>query len=697
MINFRNKWVFISLLTFLWFILALVVNPLGEFPLNDDWSYCRNVYDLAVHGILRFNDWTAITLIAQTLWGTLFCKIFGFSFTVLRISVLIAGWGGMIAFYLLLRRMVMNEVLAFWFTLMLTFNPLYFSLSYTFMTDVPFIASILCASWFYFRYYEEERIRYLFYATSFALIATLIRQLGIAIVVAAFLTCFLTGKIRLKQVLLQLFLTCFLISVLYLLTSHLIQGNLVPSGKTSLGDLINSFTPSRFIRHIYYRGGILLFYTGLLLLPLVISILPSYLKSTKPLTACIALVVSLPVCIPAILNAQYLPIGNIINNLGLGPKLLKDAFWELNRHPMLSPGILQVICVTGAIGAVLLMFTFILSLLRLNSEARKTPSGKIKIQILLMMGGYMCFVLLFAFFFDRYFLPAIFFFILILISAEIKLKKGTLAFSVLLFLCIAFFSVSATHDYLSFNRARWTGLRSLMAKGISPHHIDGGFEFNGWYATGQREAIILKNKSWWWVDDDTYLFALGNVCGYRELSACRYNSFLTFSPDSVLILKRSSLYRDSTVISCGAEALAKDGNHFATSVDTIEFGATYLRTDAGAHEGKYSILLDTIHPYGFTIHFTHVEPCEKYRVTVWCKDNTDHKAGIVIAGPEADWLYVWSTLPKKREGDWELLEAETSLYLGYPSSKVSVFLWNTGKGKVLFDDLTITRYQHPVF
>jgi hypothetical protein len=82
---------------------------------------------------------------------------------------------------------------------------------------------------------------------------------------------------------------------------------------------------------------------------------------------------------------------------------------------------------------------------------------------------------------------------------------------------------------------------------------------------------------------------------------------------------------------------------------------------------------------------------------VWCKDNTDHKAGIVIAGPEADWLYVWSTLPKKREGDWELLEAETSLYLGYPSSKVSVFLWNTGKGKVLFDDLTITRYQHPVF
>ena len=43
----------------------------------------------------------------------------------------------------------------------------------------------------------------------------------------------------------------------------------------------------------------------------------------------------------------------------------------------------------------------------------------------------------------------------------------------------------------------------------------------------------------------------------------------------------------------------------------------------------------------------------------------------------------------KTEGDWELLEADVPLYLGYSSSEVVVLYGIPAKSKVLFDDLTI--------
>jgi hypothetical protein len=695
--NFRNKWFFLFSLTFLWVLIAVLVNPIGEFPLNDDWAYSKNVYDLAVNGILRFNDWPAMTLIAQTLWGALFCKIFGFSFTVLRISVLIAGWAGVITFYLLTRKIVMNEVHAVIYTLILTFNPFYFCLSYTYMTEVPFLACIIGALYFYFRFYRTQGIKYLLLATVLALIATMIRQIGILIAISMILTTLLAGKNKLKQIILQTFLAGFIVIFLFAFAYYLKVNHLLPASYGSLSDLIHSFTLAAFIRNLYFRGSILLFYSGLFLLPLVLYLLPSSYKNVKPAFRWIAAAISALFAIPIIPNLKFILHGNIIHNLGLGPKLVKDAYWGFNRHPVLSQDIMQVIYAVGTLGAVLLMYTLILSLITWKGTLRSTPGGKIKIQILIMMGGYMGFLLLFNSFFDRYFLPVILFFALLLTTSGIKVYRWNLVVSLLLFLCLSFFSVSATHDYLSFNRARWTGLRSLMAKGISPHQIDGGFEFNCWYETGSWKPVILTGKSWWCIDDDTYLLSVGDVCGYKKIATCKYNSFLTFEPDSVLVLQRSDSYRDSTVISCGAEAISESGDHFLTSVDDVKLGDTYTRTDAEAHTGKYAILLDTIHPYGLTITFKDVEPCEKFHVSIWCKYNTEHKAGIVVRASDADLLYVWSYMPQKTEGDWELLEADVPLYLGYSSSEVAVYIWNSGKSKVLFDDLTIMRCRNPVF
>jgi hypothetical protein len=52
-----------------WRLMVLLVNPSGEFPLNDDWAYARAVQTLIQNGRLELTDFTSMPLIAQVFWG----------------------------------------------------------------------------------------------------------------------------------------------------------------------------------------------------------------------------------------------------------------------------------------------------------------------------------------------------------------------------------------------------------------------------------------------------------------------------------------------------------------------------------------------------------------------------------------------------------------------------------------------------
>jgi hypothetical protein len=49
-----------------WIVLIFIVNPLGEFYVNDDWSYTINAKALALDNAIVFHDWGAMTLFAHT-------------------------------------------------------------------------------------------------------------------------------------------------------------------------------------------------------------------------------------------------------------------------------------------------------------------------------------------------------------------------------------------------------------------------------------------------------------------------------------------------------------------------------------------------------------------------------------------------------------------------------------------------------
>ncbi len=81
---------------------------------------------------------------------------------------------------------------------------------------------------------------------------------------------------------------------------------------------------------------------------------------------------------------------------------------------------------------------------------------------------------------------------------------------------LAAFCVTATHDYLEWNRIRWDMGRSLLARGVDPLLIAGGFEFNAWnnYDTFVARGNIAGVHHWWY-DRPKYLISMATQDGYE--------------------------------------------------------------------------------------------------------------------------------------------------------------------------------------
>src|SRR5256885_12336142 len=62
--------------------------PICGVPFSDDFSYTKTALDFARSGQFHYNGWAAVMLGWQAVWGALFIKLLGFSFNVVRLSML---------------------------------------------------------------------------------------------------------------------------------------------------------------------------------------------------------------------------------------------------------------------------------------------------------------------------------------------------------------------------------------------------------------------------------------------------------------------------------------------------------------------------------------------------------------------------------------------------------------------------------
>lgn len=168
---------------FVLFLAAIaLVNPFREAPYDDDWAFGETVKHLLETGHYRLNDWLAPNMPFQTIWGALFCLPASYSFAALRLSTIVLALIGLVAFRALSVEHGIGRGAANLLTLCLASSPLFFKLSLSFLSDVPFVAVTLVATYCYTRTLRDERWSSWLAASLAATAAIFIRQFGVALV-----------------------------------------------------------------------------------------------------------------------------------------------------------------------------------------------------------------------------------------------------------------------------------------------------------------------------------------------------------------------------------------------------------------------------------------------------------------------------------------------------------------------------------
>jgi hypothetical protein len=546
-------------LTVLWVGAAILVDPRGNFPLNDDFSYGKTVMVLLKEGIYQPTRWPGMPLISHVLWGALFCAFFGFSFTTLRISMLIMGLIGIVFVYLIFCFLDASRHIAFGGALILAFNPLYFALSNSFMTDVTFITLSIVSILFFIMQLKNDSNSAFVFGVIFSVLNVMCRQFGLLIPFTFAIAYTIRNGIS-RRTLLHGW-TAFLggCSALLVYQWWLHQTGIAPYYFNILHDLTahSLFWLVRFgSRNIIY----FLLYIGLCMIPFAILFpLPFHRLKIRRAWIVKGMVFSLILLIAfyMIRSRHLMPmVLNIVNASGMGPINLRDTdiLFLPNAHP-LSLHFWRLITLIGVAGAVWLAGHLWLSskcLIKPMPSARKDYRTAVLIFIL----GYAILYLLcmiWTIFVDRYILsliPLLAFVVFLYHRMHDKRWSGIRSLSMLcMFIAVFFsglFSIAATRDYLTTNRIRWHMLRHLMEqKHVSPDRIDGGFEFNGWYLYAEKRLrlwdgsyIRKRDKSWWWVVDDEYLMAMGPVEGYEAVDKKEFKRWSTLKKQAIYCLHR---------------------------------------------------------------------------------------------------------------------------------------------------------------
>lgn len=678
-----------------WALSICFVNPAGDFPLNDDWSYARGVWNWVAEGELKLDTWPAMTLIGQTAWGALFSRLFGLSFVTLRWSTLVSAGLGMAAFYGLARRFTVVPP-AFFATLLVFFNPLYFSLSFTFMTEVHFLTALLLGSLAFTRYLERGRWWQLALAVLFSILATLIRQPGLLLPLAfGFVLLFRGRRLRDWLVALLPFLSAFAALRIYFGWLAVRHPQLYKVG--GAGDILAALAEKNATNFISQTVNLFLS-CGLFLLPLVVVLLPGG-AWRRPSRQVGAWLIAGTAAVFLFSHRHHFPVGNIFYNLGLGPKLLKDGYWMDNIHPSLPAdtwGALAYFAILGTIGLILLLrWHGPVSPLRLWRPRGLDWRQAAKWGLAFFCLAYFLLINSISSFFDRYSLPLMVGVALLVLPTR---WKGRLPFTfagVLLLAVFACFSVAATHDYLSWNRARHAAYHRLRERGIPPGRIDGGFEINAWLRAGPFNPVDKRGKSWWPVNRDDYALAFGPIEGFTPEGGVAFPTWLPPGRDSLYILRRNlppRLAYDDFPVRCDLEKLSPDGTHYLDESGKVEFDFGELRVDTNARSGQHAIELSPQHPYGLTSRFGDLVAGETFIASVW-RYGSGENAGLVLATDRTNELYKTevNAVVARDSAGWEQLRLTTTLPAALRDDQISIYLWNAGQAPVWFDDLLIQR------
>lgn len=469
-------------------LVILFVNPYGDFPLNDDWRYGYMVRSMAEGTGVQLNSEIAPTLLLQALWGYLFVGLGGsFSFSFLRISTLVLAVLGLWGMHKNLNTFYKEQ--AGWRGVaLLAFNPIFFVLAFSFMTDVPFLSLCILSIYAYRIFLNSGEGVYRWIGALMALLALWIRQPGILLIIAFEGMWWWHQR---KHPVQWLYSIGFILLGLsnYLLIDHWVKPVLGLSPhyiQVEVEYFVKIATqPGEFLFDFSTRFLMTIFYMGLFFLPLGYPIAVRFFKTIRhPIWIFWGIVLfNLAIALGAWfwLGRVFPYGGNVFFNWGLGPMLLYDTRTLGWPPPDQMPSLVMIfIGLLAQLNGSLLLAVFVQYLFKRRNDPVNLFLG-------LLLALYFGAMAVFSFF-DRHLL--LIFVLLIWWTYKMKLwqfNQGAWSYT-LSFSLMTVFSIAATKDYLSWNQQVSRARQELIQLGVRSEEIDAGLANNGLYAVEEEEA-----------------------------------------------------------------------------------------------------------------------------------------------------------------------------------------------------------------
>lgn len=527
-------------------IMIAVIQPYGNFPINDDWAYAHSAIWFNTEHRIRLSNWIAMNLLPQTVAGGLVTAAVGFSFDALRhLTQIVALLASISAFYFF-KSASLAAAQAFVATLALMAMPSWPILASSFMTDIYCMVFALSAAALFLRLLEKHSTRMLFLAILLSVVGILQRQVVAVIPFAFMVAWFWTKRERtLRNIVSGLAPLVVVLAAEMLYQMYLKSGPGIPEAQLYAHSrvwplFLSELRGENGMRE--YVGSNIASITGYLGLFLIGWIvwwgMPGVSCRSRIFGAIFAVIAA-----GIALACNWLPpyqANNTIDAAGIGPFTLYDVM----SHPLFpldrSTGIFwRIAGIAAAFGFVSLCALAFATLAHLFREKREADGCRLFLTILVctyllpfVITGY----------FDRYLLFVLPFLIAlwartwpILEGSAVRLHR---LIAIAWILLVTGISAAATHDYFAWNRVRWEAIRHAESIGITADKLDGGFEYNGFYGYETRERASISGKSWWWVVDDEYVVAFSLVPGYEVAATFPVRGWLPRTPTHIILLRR---------------------------------------------------------------------------------------------------------------------------------------------------------------